>query len=326
MSSPRLAPGSGLGGFRVLGHGLGGQVCQAQGGVGGQWMVVGEREDAPLDAQRLAGQPGLDLHTPTVSIVTRSILEVIRRLWSDRGMTEPRIALVTGANKGIGAAIAEGLSRHGMTVVVAARYADRGAATGVRLGARSVVLDVTDDRSVQDAAARVEQWYGRLDVLVNNAGISGGRTGQTPGGIDLDVIRAVFETNFFGVIRVTEAFLPLLRGSTGARMINVSGGTGSLHWQADPQHQFAARGAAVGYPTSKTALNMLTVQYAKALAGDGICVNAVAPGATNTDFATALGLTLQRTADQAAAIAVHLATVADPPTGAFLQDDGPVPW
>jgi NAD(P)-dependent dehydrogenase (short-subunit alcohol dehydrogenase family) len=241
-------------------------------------------------------------------------------------MSDTRIALVTGANKGIGAAIADGLVRYGMTVVVAARDAERGARTAARLGARSVVLDVTDDGSVQDAAAQVEHWYGRLDVLVNNAGISGGRTGQTPGTIDLDVIRAVFETNLFGVIRVTEAFLPLLRTSTGARIINVSSGTGSLHWQTDPEHYFAGRRASAGYPTSKTALNMLTVQYAKALAGDGICVNAVAPGATDTDFATELGLTLQRTAEQGAAIAIHLATMADPPTCGFLQDDGPVPW
>jgi NAD(P)-dependent dehydrogenase (short-subunit alcohol dehydrogenase family) len=241
-------------------------------------------------------------------------------------MAERRIALVTGANKGIGAAIAEGLARSGVTVVVAARDAERGAQTAARLGARSVVMDVTDAVSVRDAAARVGDWYGRLDVLVNNAGISGGRTGQTPGEVDLDVVRAVFETNFFGVIRVTEAFLPLLRKSTGARIINVSSGTGSLQWQTDPQHHFAARATSAGYPTSKTALNMLTVQYAKALAADHICVNAVAPGATNTDFATALGLTLQRTAEQGAAIAVHLATLAGPPTGAFLHDDGPVPW
>jgi NAD(P)-dependent dehydrogenase (short-subunit alcohol dehydrogenase family) len=179
---------------------------------------------------------------------------------------------------------------------------------------------------VRDAARRVADWYGRLDVLVNNAGISGGRAGQIPGEIDLDVIRAVFETNLFGVIRVTEAFLPLLRASGDARIVNVSSGTGSLQWQTDPGHAFAARGTIAGYPTSKTALNMLTVQYAKALADERVSVNAVAPGACDTDFATALGLTLPRTAEQGAAIAVHLATMADPPTGGFRQDDGPVPW
>jgi NAD(P)-dependent dehydrogenase (short-subunit alcohol dehydrogenase family) len=261
-----------------------------------------------------------------VWIPTRSILDATRRQWSDKGMPETRIALVTGANKGIGASIAEGLAGHGMIVVVAARDARRGAETADRLGVRSVVLDVTDDASVRDAAAWVGESYGRLDVLVNNAGISGGRIGQIPGEIDLDMIRAIFETNLFGVIRVTEAFLPLLRKSPGARIINVSSGTGSLHWQTDPEHYFAARGASAGYPTSKTALNMLTVQYAKALAGDRIAVNAVAPGACGTDFATALGLTLDRTAAQGAAVAVHLATVAPSPTAGFFQDDGAVPW
>jgi len=241
-------------------------------------------------------------------------------------MPDTRIALVTGANKGIGAAIAEGLAGNGLTVVVAARDARRGADTAQRLGVRSVVLDVTDDVSVREATAWVGASYGRLDVLVNNAGIAGGRAGQIPGQIDLEVIRTVFETNLFGVIRVTEAFLPLLRESPDARIVNVSSGTGSLHWQTDPEHRFAARGVSAGYPTSKTAVNMLTVQYAKALAGDRIAVNAVAPGACGTDFAAALGLTLDRTAAQGAAIAVHLATMADSPTAGFFQDDGAVPW
>ena len=172
----------------------------------------------------------------------------------------------------------------------------------------------------------MEQWYGRVDVLVNNAGISGGRAGQLAGEVDLAVMRAVFETNLFGVVRLTEAFLPLLRKAVGARVINVSSGTGSLAWQSDPGHAFASSQIALAYPVSKAALNMLTVLYAKALAADGIAVNAVAPGACATDFAAALGLSLERTAEQGAAIAVHLATVPDSPTGTFLQDDGPVPW
>jgi NAD(P)-dependent dehydrogenase (short-subunit alcohol dehydrogenase family) len=212
------------------------------------------------------------------------------------------------------------------TVVVAARDKQRGEEAAARLGARPLVLDVTDEVSVRAAAARVDDWFGRLDVLVNNAGISGGRTGQIPGEVDLDTIRAVFETNVFGVIRVTEAFLPLLRKSAGACIVNVSSGTGSLHRQTDPDHYFAARAALVGYPTSKTALNMLTVQCAKALAADHIAVNAVAPGACGTDFAEELGLTLERTAAEGAAIAVHLATTEDSPTGGFFQDDGAVPW
>lgn len=241
-------------------------------------------------------------------------------------MSDTKIALVTGANKGIGAAIAAGLAGHGMTVVVAARDGRRGAEMARRLGTRSVVLDVTDDASVRGAASQVEGWYGRLDVLVNNAGISGGLTGQVPGEVDLDVVRAVLETNLFGVIRVTEAFLPLLRRASEARVINLSSGTGSLHWQTDPKHYFAGMPGSAGYPVSKTALNMLTVQYAKVLAGDRIAVNAVAPGACRTDFTAEVGLTPQRTAAQGAAIAVHLATIAESPTAGFFHDDGSVPW
>ncbi|WP_348775407.1 SDR family NAD(P)-dependent oxidoreductase [Micromonospora sp. WMMD975] len=233
---------------------------------------------------------------------------------------------MTGANRGIGAAIAQGLTERGMTVVVGARDAASGEQTAQRLGGRAVPLDVTDDGSVRDAVAQVEQWYGRVDVLVNNAGISGGPAGQLAGEVDLAVMRAVFDTNLFGVVRLTDAFLPLLRKAAGARVINVSSGTGSMAWQSDPGRVFGSSQIALAYPASKAALNMLTVLYAKALAADGITVNAVAPGACATDFAAALGLSLERTAEQGAAIAVHLATVSDSPTGAFLQDDGPVPW
>ncbi|GIH19705.1 SDR family NAD(P)-dependent oxidoreductase [Rugosimonospora africana] len=241
-------------------------------------------------------------------------------------MSTTKIALVTGANRGIGAAIAEGLAERGMTVIVGARDARSSERVAGRFGGRAVPLDVTDDTSVRDAVASVRQWYGRVDVLVNNAGISGGATGQAPGEVDLAVVRGVFETNLFGVVRVTEAFLPLLREAVGARIVNVSSGTSSLAWQSDPGRSFASSRISVAYPASKAALNMLTVLYAKALAADGIAVNAVAPGACGTDFATALGLSLERTAEQGAGIAVHLATVPDSPTGAFLQDDGPVPW
>jgi NAD(P)-dependent dehydrogenase (short-subunit alcohol dehydrogenase family) len=241
-------------------------------------------------------------------------------------MADERIALITGANKGIGAAIAAGLVARGLTVVVAARDAAKGEETARRIGARAVTLDVTDDASVADAADVVRSGFGRLDVLVNNAGISGGPS-QVPGRtVELDTIRAIFETNVYGVIRVTEAFLPLLRQSTDARIINVSSGTGSLGWMTDPAHGFAVRGTMAGYPASKTALNMLTVQYAKALAGDGITVNAIAPGACDTDFATALGITLDRTAAQGAAIAIDLAMSTERPTASFVSDAGTVPW
>jgi NAD(P)-dependent dehydrogenase (short-subunit alcohol dehydrogenase family) len=250
-------------------------------------------------------------------------------------VTDETIALVTGANKGIGRAIAQRLAGLGMTVLLAARNQDRGAEATAALRAAGgdvhpLTLDVTDPASIQAAAVQAASRFGRLDVLVNNAGISGrssGRGLQTPGTVSLDVARAVFETNFFGVIMVTEAFLPLLRRSPAARIVNVSSGTGSLHNMTDPAHYMSRLPASAGYPVSKTALNALTVQYAKALAADRILVNAVAPGACATDFTRGLPYPVTRTAAQGAEIAVRLATIGpDGPTGGFFDDDGSVPW
>lgn len=248
---------------------------------------------------------------------------------------DTRIALVTGANKGIGRAVAERLAGLGMTVLVAARDKQRGeeAAAALRAGggdARPVVLDVTDPLTIQAAAAKVGDWFGRLDVLVNNAGISGhGTTGQTPGSANLDAVRAVFETNFFGVIMVTDALLPSLRKSPGARIVNMSSVVGSMGTMTDPAHYLSTLPAVLAYPTSKSALNALTIQYAKALAADRILVNAVAPGACATDFTKHLRRDppITRTAAQGAEIAVRLATIGpDGPTGGFFDDNGPVPW
>ena len=137
----------------------------------------------------------------------------------------------------------------------------------------------------------------------------------------------MFETNLFGVVAVTEAMLPLLRRAPAARIVNVSSGTGSLHWMTDPEFYMAKLPGAAAYPVSKTALNMLTVQYAKALAADGIAVNAVAPGAVASDFSKNLDMVITRTPDDGARIAVRLATAGpDGPTGGFFNDDGPVPW
>jgi NAD(P)-dependent dehydrogenase (short-subunit alcohol dehydrogenase family) len=246
-----------------------------------------------------------------------------------------KIALVTGANKGIGRAIAEQLAGLGMTVLAAARDGRRGEVTAAALraagrDAHPITLDVTDPAAIEAAAGQIARRFGRLDVLVNNAGISGGPGGrgrQTPGAAGLDVVRAVFETNFFGVIMVTDALLPLLRRSPAARIVNVSSGTASLHHMTDPAHYMSKLPAAAAYPVSKTALNALTVQYAKALAADHILVNAVAPGACATDFTKHLPYPITRTAAQGAGIAVRLATIGPGgPTGGFFDDDGPVPW
>jgi NAD(P)-dependent dehydrogenase (short-subunit alcohol dehydrogenase family) len=242
-----------------------------------------------------------------------------------------RIALVTGATKGIGREIAAQLATLGTTVLLAARDSHRGdeAVAALRAAGGDVhplALDVTDRASVTAAAAEVERAFGRLDVLVNNAGISGGRSAQVPGAADLDVINAVFATNVFGVIAVTEAMLPLLRRSAAARVVNLSSSVGSLARMSDPGHYFARMPAALAYAPSKTALNQVTLQYAKALRPERILVNAADPGACATDFTAGLpGIT--RTAAEGAAIAVRLATLPDDgPTGAYLAESGPVPW
>ena len=238
------------------------------------------------------------------------------------------IALVTGANRGIGRAIAEQLAARGATVLVAGRDLDRCAEAAATIGpqAHPVPLDVTVQSSVDAAAGLVRQRFGRLDVLVNNAGV-GGRIGVAPSAADIDEIQAVFDTNVFGVIRMTNAMLPLLRHSPAGRIVNVSSSVGSMTRMSDPTHYFAALPAVASYPPTKSALNALTVQYAKELRGNGILVNAADPGACATDFTRALGRKIDRTAAQGAAIAVRLALLpADGPTGGLFNDEGAVPW
>ncbi|NJQ06119.1 SDR family NAD(P)-dependent oxidoreductase [Streptomyces lonarensis] len=246
------------------------------------------------------------------------------------GMSEMKTALVTGANKGIGYETAAGLAARGYRVAVGARDADRREAAVERLragGAEAfgVPLDVTDDRVVTEAAASVERQAGRLDVLVNNAGISGPTGpgwGQDPTALDLDVVRAVVDTNVLGVIRVTNAMLPLLRRSAAPRIVNVSSSVGSVARQADPSVQVGPVMAA--YAPSKSYLNAITVQYARHFADTGILINAVCPGLVATDFT---GFQAPRTPQQGAAIAIRLATLPDGgPTGGFFEDDGAVPW
>lgn len=245
------------------------------------------------------------------------------------------VALVTGANKGIGRAVASELSAGGMTVILGSRDPARGeeAANELRAAGRevhAVTLDVTDAATIGEAAAFVEQHFGRLDVLVNNAGISGStaplEASTAPGTADLDLVRQVFETNVFGVIAVTNTMLPLLRRSPQARIINVSSGVGSLAHMTNPDHYMSHMPAHVAYPPSKTALNALTVQYAKDLQAESIDVNAVAPGACATDFTRHLGLEIPRTAADGAAIVVQLATAPKGQTSGFFDDNGPVPW
>jgi len=235
-------------------------------------------------------------------------------------MSGAKVALVTGANKGIGYEIAAGLGALGHRVGVAAREEGRREAAVGKLRAEGVdafgvALDVTSDESVRAAAELVEERVGRLDVLVNNAGI-GGAWPQDPTTLDLDVLRTVLDTNVFGVIRVTNALLPLLRRSAAPRIVNVSSNMGSLTLRTGP--------IMAAYAPSKTLLNAVTVQYARQLAGTGILVNAACPGYVATDFTDHQG---SRTPEQGAATPLRLATLpADGPSGSFFDDGGVVPW
>ena len=232
------------------------------------------------------------------------------------------IALVTGANKGIGYRIVEQLAARGMTVLLGGRDQKRREAAAAELGAEPIALDVTDPASVAAAAAHVRTAFGRLDVLVNNAGIAG--TGAVPPSeTTVEAVREVFDTNVYGVIRVTNAMLPLLLRSPAPRIVNVSSMVGSLAQQSDPAGRLSVIPPTVAYPMSKTALNAVTVQYARELAGR-VLVNAADPGYCATDLNDHRGW---RSAAEGAAIAVRLATLdADGPTGGFFNDDGPLPW
>ena len=234
-------------------------------------------------------------------------------------------ALVTGANKGIGYEIAAGLARLGFRVGVGARDTGRReeAVEKLRAGGLDVFgvpLDVTEDLSVAGAAAQLEE-LGGLDVLVNNAAITGGMP-QEPTKVSAEQVLAVVNTNVVGVIRVTNAMLPMLRRSSSPRIVNVSSTVGSLTLQT-------AQAEAVGpisgaYSPTKSYLNAITIQYAKELVGTGILVNAGCPGFVATDLNGHRGT---RTPEQGAAIFLELATLPDDgPSGTFRDDTGILPW
>ena len=238
-------------------------------------------------------------------------------------VNDTKTALVTGANKGIGFAIAEGLGKRGFTVAVGARDDTRRGEAVERLRAEGVdafgvALDVTSDDSVAAAAATVEETAGRLDVLVNNAGISGRTEGgaQDPTTLDLDVVRTVLDTNVFGVVRVTNAMLPLLSRADSPRIVNMSSNMGSLTLRTGP--------VMAAYAPSKPLLNSVTAQYARRFADTNVIVNAACPGYVATDFT---GFNAPRSPEQGAAVAIRLATLPDDgPRGGFFDDEGAVPW
>ena len=253
-------------------------------------------------------------------------------------MHDKPVALVTGANQGIGLQIAKDLVAHGFTLLVGSRNFERGEAAAKKVGpdAHALHLDVTDQPSITAAAERIRKEFGRLDVLVNNAAIS--NTSKLPGQsvedysrlnrastVSLDEVRRIWETNVFGTLAVYQAMLPLLREAPAARIVNVSSGAGSLARVADPafpsRHIFGP-----GYSASKTAMNAMTLSMAIELESTNIKVNACSPGFIKTNLNASEGT---GTVEEAALEPVRLALpgTTDGPTGTFTRWEGEtIPW
>ena len=242
-------------------------------------------------------------------------------------MADKKVALITGANKGIGKEIARQLGAQGMTVLIGARDKGRGEEAAAELSAggadaQAVTLDVTDPATIAAAAAKIESDYGKLDVLVNNAGISIDGSLSSALSLELATLRRTYETNVFGAFSVTQAFVPLLKKSEAGRIVNMSSSLGSLTKNSDSGWE-AAGVKPLAYNSSKAALNMMTVIFADALQNTPIKVNAACPGSVGTD----LNPYGSRTVAQGAAIAVRLATLpADGPTGGYFDENGSLPW
>jgi NAD(P)-dependent dehydrogenase (short-subunit alcohol dehydrogenase family) len=252
-------------------------------------------------------------------------------------MHNKEVTLITGANQGIGLQIAKDLASRGLTVLVGSRNFERGEAAAKMINgdAHAIQLDVTDRISIDAAATRIRNEFGRLDVLINNAAIS--NTGMLPeitieeyskktrpSVVSLDEVRAVWETNVFGALAVYQSMLPLLREAPHARIVNVSSGVGSLTANSDTNFPYRSIFGPV-YPASKTALNAMTVAMAIELESTGIKVNAVSPGYTKTALNNYSGT---ETVEEGAAEAVRVALLGpDSPTGTFTNAKrGTIPW
>ena len=242
-------------------------------------------------------------------------------------MTTQPVSLITGANKGIGFEVGRQLAALGHSIIIGARdeASGRQAAEILRSNgyqAEHALIDVTDRLTADVAAKQIESQFGRLDVLINNAGILiDVRT--LPSKLGLDILRRTFETNAFGAVTLTQGMLPLLLRSECARIVNVSSGLGSLTLTSNSESEYTAVNL-LAYNSSKTALNAFTIQFAHELKNTNIKVNSADPGFTATDLNGHRGT---RTVQQAAKIIVHLATLpTSGPTGGFFDENGPVAW
>jgi NAD(P)-dependent dehydrogenase (short-subunit alcohol dehydrogenase family) len=239
--------------------------------------------------------------------------------------TTQKIALITGANKGIGFEVARQIGRTGAAILVGARDEKAGQEAAAKLTAEGVhaqfiAIDVTDRATVEAAARSIDSEFGRLDILVNNAGIAVQGDGAPSSG-SIDAMETTFRTNFFGAVAVTQAMLPLLLKAESARIVNVSSGLGSLAQNGDPGY-FASDVKFLGYSGSKVAMNMMTVQLAFELRGTTIKVNSADPGYTATDLNGHRGT---QTIPEGAAEAIRLAPD-DGPSGTYSDSKGIVPW
>ncbi len=251
-------------------------------------------------------------------------------------MPDKRIALVTGANQGVGLQVAKELVANGITVLVGSRNFERGEAAAREIGAGAIALqlDVTDRVSIADAAERIREEFGRLDLLVQNAAISNTRMGSLSlqeyaqisraSNASLDEVRAVWETNVFGVLAVYQAMLPLLRESSDARIVNVSSAVGSLTSNADPAYPYHSMFGPV-YPASKAALNAITLAMMVELESTGIKVNLVSPGFTKTNLNGYAGT---QSVEEGSREVVRVALLGpDGPTGTFTRwENVTIPW
>ncbi|HTE17890.1 MAG TPA: SDR family oxidoreductase [Armatimonadota bacterium] len=241
-------------------------------------------------------------------------------------MSDRNIALITGANKGIGREIARQLGARGAVVLIGARDETRGeeAASALRaegVDAHCVALDVTSIATIEAAAQRIAAEWGKLDILVNNAAVF--IDNGPPSELDPALLRRTYDTNVFGVVDTIRTLLPLLRKSPAGRIVNLSSGLGSLTQQLDPESSYYGVNL-LAYNSSKTAVNAITVAFAKELRDTPIKVNAADPGYVATDLNQHQGY---RTVEQGATAPVRLATLpVDGPTGGYFDENGPLPW